>query len=431
MKHFIIIFGCFGLFSHYSVANTFDLLDVHTLSIKHYEDFTIAQQRLSIAQQNKKQAEANFLPVVNISKAEDRSTVDFYDSDSMTLSLNQSIFNYANIANNRQVGYQQTAQNILYKQTLQRLMLEISQLYFNVTNAQIELKSNVSNLKFVNKNLSVAQKKYKFHETTKADVAEAKSSEQEILSNIQAARNNLYNQRLLLLERIGNPDALTLHSKVGIEDLEQLNVIDDKDYWLKLAKINNKNLQISKINEKISQQGVELAKSQFYPTLNFSATRNTDKLLSSLDRNTYSLNLNVPIFAGFRDSTGLKKARLELDNTKLTRNRTQRSIKQQVYSAYNNLLFSKERIKILKTLTDNRKQEVVTTQIKLDNNNRTYKDILLSEQQYWDSVTAYEQEVNRYILSYLTLKQVVGTLSIEDIEKVNNLLSQDSEDQAL
>lgn len=418
----LLIINCLALFSPSAVATNLDLLSAYELSVSNYEDFTIAKQRTIIANQNKKQAEANFLPIVSLTRNKSQSTLAAFEADGVALNLSQSVFNYANIANNRQAAHRQQAENVQYQQTRQRLIFEIAQLYFNVLNAKIELKSNVSNLKFVAKNLSVAQKKYQVHEATKADLAEAKSSEQEIRSNIQAARNNLYNQQLLLLNRIGNPEILTLKSKVIVSGLHKLNVVDDKDYWLGLGIKNNKSLQSSKINEKISQQGVELAKSQFYPTLDFSIVRDTNIDRPAFDRDTYNLNLTVPIFAGFRDSAGLKRARLELDNTKLERSRIQRDIKQRVYSAYNNLVFSKERIKILQILKDNRKQEVITTQVKLANNDRTYKDILLSEQQFWDSVTAYEQEINRYILNYLTLKQVAGVLSVADIKTVNSLL---------
>ena len=134
------------------------------------------------------------------------------------------------------------------------------------------------------------------------------------------------------------------------------------------------------------------------------------------------LNLNVPIYSGGLTSSTVRQKSSERDTAMALLEQERRRTIGLARSAYLSLEADIANVKA-------RKQAVISTQTSLDATlagydagTRTSVDVLLSQRQLFSAQRDYSVARYNYLNNSLTLKQVAGILTPEDIEAINKWL---------
>lgn len=98
--------------------------------------------------------------------------------------------------------------------------------------------------------------------------------------------------------------------------------------------------------EQVAEAGVTLARSGFFPNLNLTGTlgRQGENWFPDDERNTVSLNLEIPLYTGGKDYFGVKSAVASRDEATATRENTEHDVLTRLQQAYTNYVQAVEKV---------------------------------------------------------------------------------------
>ncbi|MBE7633261.1 TolC family protein [Tenacibaculum finnmarkense] len=185
---------------------------------------------------------------------------------------------------------------------------------------------------------------------------------------------------------------------------------------------NNITIKQNKLQIKLAEKDTEIAKGNFLPNLNGSASTNlgfgstlhpvTRNLVSqNTFGNSYSLNTGVTIFNGFRNLNTLKQAKLGVQARKLEVAKITNDISLNVVNYYLNVLFAKENLKVAKVQSEISKNQTTQATIKFEAGAIPKTDLLNAKATAANDQQKLVLQENTLNLALLNLKQVLQVSS--------------------
>ncbi|MFZ3574396.1 TolC family protein [Tenacibaculum finnmarkense] len=185
---------------------------------------------------------------------------------------------------------------------------------------------------------------------------------------------------------------------------------------------NNITIKQNKLQIKLAEKDTEIAKGNFLPNLNGSASTNlgfgstlhpvTRNLVSqNTFGNSYSLNTGVTIFNGFRNLNTLKQAKLGVQVRKLEVAKITNDISLNVVNYYLNVLFAKENLKVAKVQSEISKNQTTQATIKFEAGAIPKTDLLNAKATAANDQQKLVLQENTLNLALLNLKQVLQVSS--------------------
>ncbi|MBE7647058.1 TolC family protein [Tenacibaculum finnmarkense] len=185
---------------------------------------------------------------------------------------------------------------------------------------------------------------------------------------------------------------------------------------------NNITIKQNKLQIKLAEKDTEIAKGNFLPNLNGSASTNlgfgstlhpvTRNLVSqNTFGNSYSLNTGVTIFNGFRNLNTLKQAKLGVQARKLEVAKITNDISLNVVNYYLNVLFAKENLKVAKVQSEISKNQTAQATIKFEAGAIPKTDLLNAKATAANDQQKLVLQENTLNLALLNLKQVLQVSS--------------------
>ena len=95
--------------------------------------------------------------------------------------------------------------------------------------------------------------------------------------------------------------------------------------------------------------------------------------------------------------------------------------------AYLGVLSEISRVRALEQAVRSSRTALEATQAGFEVGTRTIVDVLLSQQQLFQSQRDFSQARHNFLLNTLRLEQAAGTIEIKDLQEVNRLLVTDAE----
>jgi outer membrane protein len=178
---------------------------------------------------------------------------------------------------------------------------------------------------------------------------------------------------------------------------------------------------------------IDLAKSGHYPTLSLGASYGVSDNESvfnsgepnnpgSLNSQSVSMVLSVPIYQGGRVSAGSQRARANYivasENLELTYRQTVR----QVRSSFNDVKASISTIRALEQSVVSAQSALQATEAGFDVGTRTIVDVLNSTRNLFDARRNLADARYNFIVAIVSLKQASGTLTQQDLIDINKVL---------
>jgi outer membrane protein len=312
------------------------------------------------------------------------------------------------------------------QQAEQDLRLRVAQAYFGVLAAEDNLTFSEAEKEAIARQLDQAKRRFEVGLIAITGVHEAQARYDASRANVITSRNQQDNAFEVLREIVGG-EVGELHK---LMDTIPLNMPEpaNLDHWAKVALDNNPAVVAARYQLAVAQEEVEVQRSGHYPTLDlvgsYGLSRNSYSSLgtSDVDSASIGLQLAVPLYAGGGITAATTQARFNSDAARENLESQRRAASRQVRDAYRGMEASISSVKALKAGTVSSASALEATQAGFEVGTRTLVDVLNAQSDLFRAQRDYAQSRYDYVLNLLSLKQAAGTVSAEDMAKVNGWL---------
>lgn len=423
-----LVCAAIGLFSLQASAE--NLQNVYQLALKKDPQVLRAAAQSDAAKAAIDISKANFLPDIGFSSTigKDRNRIAGATSPVSTgytnkITLQQTIFNWANWANLSTAEKQALQSQTSYNATLQALIVRVSTAYFNVLSADDDLTFVVAEKRAVERQLEQTKQRFAVGLTAITDVHEAQAQYDSVVAREIATTNALENAKEALQEITGE-----YHSKLAPLNTSNFEPVAPQPAgaadWVALAEENNLDLKVRKLAVEIAQNDIDIADAGHYPTVSLDASKTLSDSRNTFQRDSDSVGvtLRVPVYSGGATSATQEVRRANYVATSEDLELGHRSVMRQTRSFYNNVGAAIAGIKALEQAVISAESALKATEAGFEVGTRTIVDVLISTRNLFDARRNLTKARYDYILAVLSLKQAAGTLTEADLDIVNRSL---------
>jgi len=423
-----------------SAAQAEDLLEIYQLALQNDAQLRTAMANRDSALEARPQAEARLLPSVNLSSDANliRSDVNsssssgfsstdnpnHYATAGLALNLSQSIYHKEFRIQLDQADRQIAQAEVTFAAEEQDLIIRVAQAYFNVLSAEDSLEFARAENAAIARQLDQAKQRFEVGLIAITDVHEAQAAFDQSRADLIQAENALDNAWEAQQEII----------KQSVEKLAPLAVelpLDppqpqNPEQWAETAQTENLSLQAAGYGVDIARLNIDVQDSGDSPTLDLVGSHALD--VSSSENGTdahttvIGLQLNLPLYTGGAVSSRTRQARFDYEAAQQNLDQQRRSVNRSVRDAYRGVMSSISRVEALKASTISAQSALEATTAGFEVGTRTMVDVLNAQRDLFSARSNYAQVRYDFILNGLLLKQATGTLTSEDLQRVNSWL---------
>ena len=414
-------------------AHATNLSDVFRNAQAYDAQYAAARAARQAGQEKAVQGRAGLLPNVNLGGNVRYNSLESslaggdadYDSNGLSLTAAQPLYRKQN-----QVQYQQAKEQVKivdmqFRVAEQDLILRVAQAYFDVLQSQDNIAFINAQKSAITEQLAAAKRNFEVGTATITDTHEAQARYDLAIAQEIAELNSL-NIRLRALEKLIGKPAGTLDTLVDPAQLkaEPGNI----DEWAARATEGNLQAEIQRIAKTIADQEVERNRAGHHPTLDAVASyainngqnfgpQQVDTRVASV-----GLELNLPIYQGGLTSSRVREAVANQEKARQDLENATREASLQARQAWLNVNSGVARVRALEQALVSTLAQLDSTKLGLDVGVRTNLDILDAEQQVLSARRDLAGARYEYLLSILSLKAAVGSLSPDDLAELDQHL---------
>ena len=350
------------------------------------------------------------------------STDADFNTNGYSLQLTQSLYNRSFYVQFRQAQNTAAKARVELDSAKQNLILRVVEAYFNVLAAQDDLRFATQEKEAIARQLEQAEKLFEVGLAPITDVKEAQSSyDSSIAREIDA-------QNILELQL----DSLSVITGERFTDFEQLSgEIDlirpepnNVEEWINTALSQNLALLINEYDTEIAKQQIDVEQSGFLPTIDIVGSYSdydTGGISGSREQKEQriGLELNFPIFQGGNTRYSSQESQYRYRATIQAHERIKRETIRDTRDAFNNVVSGISRVNALDKAVESAEIAAKASQAGFEVGTRTSVDVLLSVRNLYQAQRNHAQSRYNFILDTLRLKRSAGTLSPEDLQRID------------
>jgi len=413
-------------------AHAVDLLRAYELALVNDPVFRSAIHENEAGQQNAKIGLSGLLPSLTLTHAQgiNRGTLNQggissplnFSNDVTTLALRQPLLNLEAVAGYRQGLARANSSQSKFEGDADRLIVRLSEVYFEALLAKERLtlakaqRDTLAELQQVNENM------FKHGEGTHTDVLETRSRFALAQAQLIEAQDAWDTARLSLSALVGEPveHLTTLRKAFPIQPLAPA----DFESWREMAQAGNAELATQRHLVETSKHEVTRSRAGHAPRVDLvaSISRNNSASFITADRNariaSVGVEVNVPIFAGGRVNAITDQARANLARAEAELDAMTDQAMLELRRQYQLLQSSILRIQSLEIAVDSARLLVEATEKSIRGGIRINLDLLDAQSQFYAAQVNLAEARYNYLLAYLRLRFLAGTLELDDLRKV-------------
>ncbi len=409
-------------------------LQIYQQAINNDPSLRIADTRISLKKENQSLSRGGLYPEIGLTAAIARNREDvetegvgtsgltYFDSNNVQLKLKQSLYNKENHSKIDSADAEFKVAESEHKIAQQQIIMQVTEAYFEVLFAQDNLSFANVEKQTIAEQLENIKRRYKVGKSTVTDLQEAQASYD--LSAAQAIlTQDQYNDALdglTLITGSQHTEIARLSPTFKPTALEPANL----DHWVNAAVENN--LQMKATNNSILalNHEVQRQRANYYPTLDLVAKYRIEETggrfgETDTEDGSIGLELDIPIYNGGQTSSRVRTAHLKQNEAKFNLQKTRRSVIRETRKSYRAVMTSVQRINALQ-------QAVISTQAAVNAVTKGYKigtrtgaDVLVAQRELYKAKRDYSADRYRYILNFLQLKNITGSLNKDDISSIS------------
>jgi outer membrane protein len=428
-------------------AQAEDLWQVYQLALANDATYQQARYAYEAAQQSAPIARSSLLPQIELAGnytdtrneiTESSSIVvptgtNKYADTGLGVTLGQSIYNHEYWMTLKQANASVAQAEAEYKASLQDLMVRTTQAYFDVLAAEDNLEFSQAEKEAVGRQLEQSQKRFEVGLIAITDVKESQASFDGAVAQEINARNQVDIAREALAVLTGQyiEKLVPLAEDVPLVKPEP----DDIQAWVDQALEGNLSFLAAQMSSKASGYAVKAARSGHYPYLDLFASWNqNDRDVSetaggftAIDRKSedaqIGVQLTLPIFSGLRVSSQTEQAAAQYNQSLQSLEFSRRSTVQSARSSFLNVKAGISEVQALKRTLESSRTSAEATQAGFQVGTRTAVDVLITLRNTFDAERNYALSRYNYILNWLRLRQAAGSLTEQQVQVVNSILT--------
>jgi len=398
-----------------------------------------ARLQLDAAARRADQARAGLLPSAGLSAGLSRANTDVSrppvekTATTQTLGVNasQPLYRPANRINLEQAQRGVDVAQAQLDAASQDLLVRVSQAYFDVLAAQDTLTFVQAQKAAVSEQLASAKRNFEVGTSTVTDSREAQARYDLVIAQEIAAENDLRVKKLALDQLVGitgtQPKPLAL--PLQLPPVQPDNVVT----WVDTARELQPGVRQAQIALDIARLETKKAETGHLPTVDLQAGYNiqrnptgtitTPGINSRTNNASVGLALNLPLFAGFSVQNRVKETLALEEKASADLETTRRNVAQATRAAFFGVQSGQGQVQALQAAE-------ASSQSALDANKLGYQvgvriniDVLNAQSQLFQTKRDLAQARYNVLLGTLKLRQAAGTLTLEDVQAINALLT--------
>ncbi len=329
-------------------ADVIGLQDIVKLGLCRNPQTAAAYASLQSARFNKNAGYASYLPSVNIgaSAGKDYRNKDWDDwSYSASISASYLIFDFGKrLSDMNQMIDTYRAAGFEFDETVQNFVYGLVGSYYNLLNADADVKSATSALAVAQTARDTAQKKFKAGAVARADVLKAETTLASSELSLERAKNNREIAKGTLLTKLSFP----ADQEITIADMSSTFGTDTEreqiDDLIKIAREKRPDLLRASAQKDAAWHKRNSAFLKNLPSISASGSVswNDDRIPGLVDVGSEKINgsigvrVSMPLFAGFANMYGARAAMADYERAKYNEQNTADNAMMDVFTAYQN-----------------------------------------------------------------------------------------------
>ena len=448
-----------GLLAAPAMAQQEDLMDIYQRALQNDPAIREAEASYMATAEVKPQARSNIMPGLSFSAGKSHQfsqsstpavvqgsgqafgvgTEFVSDRDQWSVSLTQTLFDWARFTQLKQADKRVMKAETDYDAAKQDLLIRVSNAYFNVLAAEDSLASAVAARESVARQLEQAQRRFDVGLIAITDVQQSQAGYDDAVATEIESQRVLATSHEQLREIIGNivTDLASPTNDLPLLTPDPANA----EQWVQTALSQNLTLLSSRISADIAQDDIQIQRAARLPTLSLSAGYNdstTEQVYTIFNpppagtlRNpstnaphgyNWSLDLRVPIFTGGLNHSRIQQSVYTHRAATETLERIARQTERQARDSYLGVISKISQVRALRQSVESNRTALRATEAGFEVGTQTTVDVLQSQNNLRRAETSYSRSRYDYIMDVLLLKQAAGGLSVDDLQQVNDWL---------
>jgi len=350
---------------------------------------------------------------------------------SIGLELNQSLFDRRNTIGLRQADLQIERAAANLDAARQDLILRVSEAYFGVLVAQETLQFRIAEREAIGRQLEQTQRRFDVGLIAITDVKEAQA-QFDLAGAAEIEAENALNLSQEQLAVITNRYYDTLAALGAVLDMVSPDPLDPQE-WVAAALQANQELRAQRLATETAREQIARQRAEGLPTLGLGASI-TDTGYSGLgsaaqpgqfvDRtdSQIGLRLQIPLYTGGRVSALTREAREEFEAAQEGLVLTERRTVQNTRSSYLSVIANASRAEALAQALESTRAAFESAEAGFEVGTRTQVDVLLALREVFRAERDFAEARYGYLLETLRLQRAVGSLSVADLQRINQFL---------
>ena len=421
------------------------LLDIYNEALENDPQYKSAEFSYLSGKEIKVQGRAGLLPNISISAQtnwneyyQDGNLENEYNNFSSSARLTQPLIRLDSWFKYRQSKFLTDAAEADFAYSQQALIVRTAELYFNVLRAIDNLSAARSEEKAIKKQLDQIRQRYEVGLAAVTEVQEAQLAFDLSLASRTRVEGEVYTAKEALNALVGR-EILSLDGLVN-----DLNVTDpvpaSKEEWARKAVENNFRLQAANLRKLASKNNARSVASNHLPKVDIVGVQTESEtnqyaydglntggafnvtVPDETQRDTYSLQLSMPIFQGGAVISRTKQAYAESNKSSEEALFTERSVIQDVRSQYSNVVTLVANLRAQKQAVVSATSALEATKVGYEVGTRNIVDLLQAEKNLYSAERNLSNAKYDYLITTLRLHLAAGTLNPENLIEINNLL---------
>ncbi|HEU0198067.1 MAG TPA: TolC family outer membrane protein [Nevskiaceae bacterium] len=356
---------------------------------------------------------------------------EYFNRFGYGVGIQQALFHWNLFLGLSQADVKVAAAKVALLQAQNKLRLAVADAYFGVLSAQSQAQVAAAEHDALQQLAGQTADRFKAGLVSDAQNQQAAAAAQGAQAAVIAANAMVQVAKAQLTVVTGEPEGnlAPFNENVQLPAPEP----DDVDSWVRHATTQNLGVGLAKLQLRIAQYGVRMARAQRLPTLDASATREYDYATGgitsgigaghnhALDQRIM-LQLKMPIFSGGAilsavraAEAGVRRAQA-VEDAKLAHAQADARIEFLKAEAH------RAQLSALKQALVSSAAGEKAARIGYRVGTQTYVDVLTSVQQHYEVESHIAQTRYEYLLATLKLKDAAGSLSADDLQRINGWL---------
>jgi outer membrane protein len=415
-------------------AQSVDLITVYEEALRTNPQLAAAAANLDAVRERRPQALAGLLPEVfvdgslsrlriknlNQSQPANRST-----NKTAGINLTQPLIRYDRWIQLKQSDSEIAGAEAAYVAAEQELMIQVAERYFQVLDAQDNLKFAESEKSSIGRQLDQATQRFEVGLIAITDVKAAQARFDLSVSQEIQAISGLVEAKDSLREIVG-----TYYDKLTplTADLELVRPEPEStETWVEKAKQQNLSILTAEAAAELARQEINRQRAGHYPTLDLNAGsnyRDTGIGVVPVERydNEIGVQLNIPVYQGGAVNSRTREARNRFQEATEQLQQEIRSAEFETRNAYRGVMTDIAQVRALGKSLESTEIAVEAEEAGFEVGTRTIVDVLNATRENYLARLNYARARYLYVVDQLRLKRAAGILSRQDMLEVNSSL---------